>query len=468
MMLDDGAATRCSSAAGARHRRGHAAGRRAGGHAALGTDGPDGDSPRTAASSWPGSRSAALTTTRSTAARARARSRPRYAGRGRDGHLVHRPRGDERHGLLLRRPRGERGHRVDELAALSRRPRWRDRARAATRSCSRTATRGRPTWKLGFTPTVARGGIEGFATAQSINHGESVGLKVNTAAGASYSAYVYRSGYYGGAGARLYSVLTGLVGTAQPACTSAPTTTGPHRLLQLVGLGRRSRRRPIGRRASTSSGSCARTTAPRTTSCSSSATTPRTSDLLYGLPFTTYEAYNGYGGKSLYPFNSTGANTVAGNPEAVKVSFDRPFDYARIGGTHDWYTRSDYPLVYWLERSGYDVVVPVRTRTWSCNGARVKNHRAYMLGRARRVLLGGDAHRARAGARRRRLASSTPARTRSTGRSASRTGPVGGQNRVLVCYKTTADRRRRTRAGSRPAPGATRPGRTSRRTRCSA
>jgi hypothetical protein len=105
----------------------------------------------------------------------------------------------------------------------------------------------------------------------------------------------------------------------------------------------------------------------------------RNSDVLYGLPFTTYQAYNPYGGKSLYPFNSTGANTVAGNTEAVKVSFDRPFDYARIGGTHDWYTRSDYPLVYWLERYGYDVAYQSDT-DMELNGARVRNHKAYVLG----------------------------------------------------------------------------------------
>src|SRR5207248_6013417 len=51
----------------------------------------------------------------------------------------------------------------------------------------------------------------------------------------------------------------------------------------------------------------------------------RASNLLYGVPFSTYEAYNNYGGKSLYTFNSTGAATVSGTARAVKVSFDRPF-----------------------------------------------------------------------------------------------------------------------------------------------
>jgi hypothetical protein len=40
-------------------------------------------------------------------------------------------------------------------------------------------------WVLASTPTVAAGGIEGFATATSINRGESIGLRVNTAGGVS-------------------------------------------------------------------------------------------------------------------------------------------------------------------------------------------------------------------------------------------------------------------------------------------
>ena len=52
------------------------------------------------------------------------------------------------------------------------------------------------------------GGIEGYATAASINKGESVGLKVNSADGSTFRVEVYRTGYYGGAGARLFSVIT--------------------------------------------------------------------------------------------------------------------------------------------------------------------------------------------------------------------------------------------------------------------
>ena len=76
--------------------------------------------------------------------------------------------------------------------------------------------------------------------------------------------------------------------------------------------------------------------------------------MIYGAGLTTFQAYNNYGGKSLYDFNSTGANTVADTARAVKVSFDRPYEQPR-SGLRDWYTRDEIATVAWLERSGYDV-----------------------------------------------------------------------------------------------------------------
>ena len=69
---------------------------------------------------------------------------------------------------------------------------------------------------------------------------------------------------------------------------------------------------------------------------------------MYGVPLNTYQAYNNYGGKSLYDFNSSGG-------KAVKVSFNRPYANPGASSLHDWYTRADLPLVSWLEQSGYDV-----------------------------------------------------------------------------------------------------------------
>jgi N,N-dimethylformamidase beta subunit-like protein len=71
-----------------------------------------------------------------------------------------------------------------------------------------------------------------------------------------------------------------------------------------------------------------------------------TSDLLFQSSVTTMQAYNPWGGKSLYGFNS------ADGVQASQVSFDRPYG-AGAGVTE--FLRWEYPLVRFLEREGYDV-----------------------------------------------------------------------------------------------------------------
>jgi hypothetical protein len=296
---------------------------------------------------------------------------------------------------------------------------------------------GTASWKLGNTPTVSAGGIEGYATAQSINRGSSLDLKIRTAAGVSYSAYVYRSGYYGGSGGRLFSVLSGFVGAAQASCTSNATT----------GLY-----------------DCSKWSASATITTTNAWPTgvyivrlvrndngaeneilfvvrddARASPLLYGIPFSTYEAYNNYGGKSFYGYNSTGSNTVAGTPQAVKVSFDRPFEQARTAATtnfHDWYTRTDYAAVYWLERSGYDVAYQSNT-DMELNGARVKNHQAYVLG-AHDEYYSAAMRTALESARDAGTDLFVPGANGVYWKIRYENGPNGGQNRIEVCYKTSA------------------------------
>jgi hypothetical protein len=87
----------------------------------------------------------------------------------------------------------------------------------------------------------------------------------------------------------------------------------------------------------------------------------RTAALLYQHAVTTHEAYNNYPwdsrtGKSLYAFNSFGANTISGGPNAVKVSFDRPYEWDGAGGGYgSSFLQYELELVRWIEMSGYDV-----------------------------------------------------------------------------------------------------------------
>ena len=73
--------------------------------------------------------------------------------------------------------------------------------------------------------------------------------------------------------------------------------------------------------------------------------------LLAQLPTATYEAYNGWGGDSLYP---GGADRVAitRTTQGVKVSYDRPYD--SVTGAGQFFAR-DVAMVWFLERYRYPV-----------------------------------------------------------------------------------------------------------------
>jgi hypothetical protein len=195
-------------------------------------------------------------------------------------------------------------------------------------------------------------GIAGYATAQSINKGGSVGLKITTAAGALFNIDVYRMGNYGGNGARLISSMQGLTGTAQPACSNDGNTG-------LYDCSNWSTTTTLSTTSAWPSGMYLLKLQRQDNGSNSHILLSirddaRHPDVLFGSAFSTFEAYNNYGGRSLYDFNSSGANTVGGSPRAVKVSFDRPFNQI-LARQHDWYTEVEQPFVAWLERQGYDI-----------------------------------------------------------------------------------------------------------------
>ena len=73
----------------------------------------------------------------------------------------------------------------------------------------------------------------------------------------------------------------------------------------------------------------------------------RWSSILVDVPVNTWQAYNAWGGKSLYDFNSTGS------APASHVSFERPYLWGGPGSqvVSAW----ELPVVRFLEREGYDV-----------------------------------------------------------------------------------------------------------------
>ena len=217
--------------------------------------------------------------------------------------------------------------------------------------------------------------VDAYATKSSIDHGASVDLKVRSTAAVDLE--IFRSGWYGGAGARLYSKILNVAVGTQPACVN-DTSLG---LLDCANWA-------VNETVTTTTSWPSGVYLVRVVRRDTGATTQvmfvvrddaRRAEVLYGIPDTTYQAYNFWGGKSLYNDKSTGNVTVSGTTRAVKVSFDRPYIQPHDAIMRDWYTRADYPAVTWLERSGYDVSYDAVSEL-ERSAARLLDHRVFISG----------------------------------------------------------------------------------------
>jgi hypothetical protein len=197
--------------------------------------------------------------------------------------------------------------------------------------------------------------IEGYASATSVNRGSAIDLFVNTAA-SSYAIDIFRMGWYRGLGARQVAGSIERRGVVQDVPPPDPAT----------GLIECRWRDPVHIETRDANGPWpSGVYLARLTIASSDADRraqsfivfvvrddDRASALVFQSSVTTYAAYNNWGGRSLYGFNS------AGTP-ARKVSFDRPYAMkpygARLDGAGDFLRRWEYNAVRFLEREGYDV-----------------------------------------------------------------------------------------------------------------
>ena len=80
------------------------------------------------------------------------------------------------------------------------------------------------------------------------------------------------------------------------------------------------------------------------------------SDMLFQTSDLTWQAYNRYGGHSVYGATESGASagSTEDEPRAPKVSYNRPFETRHYRAVNMVFN-SEYPMVRWLERNGYDV-----------------------------------------------------------------------------------------------------------------
>jgi PKD repeat protein len=211
---------------------------------------------------------------------------------------------------------------------------------------------GSSSWEINdYSPNLG-----GFTTRTSVNLGEEVVLKIGRNGPVSptrtVNIDVYRMGYYGGTGGRLVKSATNVAINNTFSCKAMDSTTG------LVDCGNWAATYTIPGSSLPASGiylaKLTASTGDQTevvfTVRDDKRATP--SKLLYVLPDATYQAYNLFGGKSLY-WGYEGENTVSGTDRAVKVSFNRP--YAQAGARMNWFLGPDFELLFWLEKQGYDV-----------------------------------------------------------------------------------------------------------------
>ena len=79
------------------------------------------------------------------------------------------------------------------------------------------------------------------------------------------------------------------------------------------------------------------------------------SEILFQTSDVTWQAYNRYGGHSVYGrLNPERPRLHGGPPRAHKVSYNRPFETRHYRAVNMPFN-SEYPMVRWLERNGYDV-----------------------------------------------------------------------------------------------------------------
>src|SRR5438093_1604564 len=235
---------------------------------------------------------------------------------------------------------------------------------------------GNSDWDLG--PSGNDGAVQGYAADISVNKGQTVGFKIKTDA-TSFRIEIFRLGYYGGLGARKIqsSDLAGPL--PQPDCdVSQAATTG------LVDCGNWSTSATWSTAGQTSGIYLAKLTrlVPAGSGASHIVFIVRddagASDVLFQTSDATWQAYNHFGGASLYcdgPLVNSAAEYSCAT-RAAKVSYNRPFD-TRDHDPQSWLFNAEYPMVRWLEANGYNVSYFPGVDA-DRSGALIKTHKAYL------------------------------------------------------------------------------------------
>lgn len=216
--------------------------------------------------------------------------------------------------------------------------------------------------------------IQGFATDLSVNVGDTVHFKIDTDSPA-YHIDIYRLGWYQGLGARLVGVgvVTATLPQMQP-----PGIYDPMTAMTDCGNWAESAHWDVPGTAVSGVYVAKLTRDDATPGTSHVLFVVRddlsTSDLVMKTSDSTWQAYNLYGGASLYP----AGGGAPGYNHAIKVSYNRPFDIRNSSGGSGYdFFAAEYAIVRFLEANGYDVSYMTSVDA-DRHGSRIQQHRVFL------------------------------------------------------------------------------------------
>lgn len=198
--------------------------------------------------------------------------------------------------------------------------------------------------------------IKGYADKVSVNKGGTIDFKVTVNPAQNFRIEIYRIGWYQGLGARLMKSVGPISGIKQPGCptnsfgtveckwSTSYTLNVPDDWVSGAYLVKIINNKGYSNWINFTLRDDA-----------------RNSDILFQNSVNTWQAYNMWGGRSLYT-----------NPAAVKVSFDRPY---LKSGTR--LTSWEIQMIRFLEKNGYDVTYSTDIDTHT-SPAKLLNHKAFL------------------------------------------------------------------------------------------
>lgn len=216
--------------------------------------------------------------------------------------------------------------------------------------------------------------IQGFATDISVNKGQSIGFKINTDS-TNYVIDIYRLGYYRGLGARKIDSIT--MRLRRPQVQPNPIIDNSTGLVD-AGNWRTTVTWQVPNDAVSGIYFAKLTRLDGSRGASHIYFVVRDddshSDILMQTSDATWQAYNSWGGKSLYDYLSSEGR------RAYKVSYNRPFDTRSrpVGdGQANFVFWAEYPMVRWLEANGYNVSYFTNVDT-ARYGNEIKEHKVFV------------------------------------------------------------------------------------------